>query len=261
LVDELCSMAADGPVAIAVDAPIRAFDGIQAPSTFTPLGAARGRASWPFDVNPFSQRACEKALSSRPKTSSLLARDLAKVVESLCGGDVSFAKAHPGVSVLGCMSAPHAPVVRAFLAALTERAGASGISVDYELGLPASAKTIRVLETHPAVALGFYAAMGVRPFPSRIPVYKGSKANPGDFEALVDAVVTHLNAKHGCTVRRPADDDELDSLVGLLNLLDLAHGSGDFFGTEDGYFLVPAPAEGKGFADVWRAERGRCCRA
>ena len=132
LVDELLRVAQRSHVAVALDAPLRAFGGVQAPSCFSPVGAIPGAAAWPFNVNPFAQRPCEKALCSRPPaTAQLAASELRSALDDLCGDDsgLTLSARHPGVSVLGYMSAPHAPVVRAFLEALANAAEAYGVTL------------------------------------------------------------------------------------------------------------------------------------
>lgn len=50
-----------------------------------------------------------------------------------------------------------------------------------------------------------------------------------------------------------SSDDELDAVVGLINLLDLASGHGDIFGTfEHGYFLVPARHSRPSWRELWK---------
>ena len=104
LVDDVCAAAQEHHVLLALDAPLRAFGGMQAPSSFESAGAAKGGRAWPFDVNPFSQRPCEHALSSKPTVvnDSLVARELAMAVGQLCGwdaecrmpGNLSFTSLH-----------------------------------------------------------------------------------------------------------------------------------------------------------------------
>lgn len=263
LVEELCACALVAPVALSLDAPIRVFGGLQAPADFSPRNVAPGESrKWPFDVNAFSQRPCEKALTSRPtvRNASLSAEPLAKAVARLCGWsseykdshNQTFVDLHPGVSVRGYMGAPHAPVVRTFLAHLVERAAGAELQLVYEPRLVgAGARTIHILETHPAVTLGFYASSRVAPFPASIPVYKGSKTAKAACASLSAALVDHISASYGTRLAAPSNDDDLDGLVGLLNLVDLLEDRGDVFGTaDDGYFLVPA-CPGLSFETLW----------
>jgi len=252
VVAEVCSAAQESHVLLSLDAPVRVFGGLQAPSSFEPAGAAQCGRAWPFNVNPFSQRPCEHALSSKPTVvnSSLVAPELARAVAELCGWDAEFRKSgnrsfadfHEGVSVLGYMGAPHAPVVRTFLDAMAREATSAGVRIGYypapelrEVGC------ITVLETHPAVALGFYAAQGAEGFPPPIPHYKPVPKYRNGLAALVPPVKEQFRVHHKVTRLQPIDtDDLLDALVGLLNLLDQANGVGDLFGTVgDGYFLLP----------------------
>ena len=89
VVAELCSAAQRNHVLLSLDAPLRAFGGLQSPSSFEPAGTAEGGRAWPFNVNPFSQRPCEHALSSKPTVvnGSLVAPELAQIVAELCGWD------------------------------------------------------------------------------------------------------------------------------------------------------------------------------
>jgi hypothetical protein len=54
-----------------------------------------------------------------------------------------------------------------------------------------------------------------------------------------------------------SNDDELDSFVGLLNVVELATGRGTWFGTDEhGYFLVPrqdpdSTDRSHDFGEVW----------
>lgn len=261
---EVRSAAQKSHVLLSLDAPVRVFGGLQTPSSFEPAGTAEGGRAWPFNVNPFSQRPCEHALSSKPTVvnGSLAAPELAQIVAELCGwdpefrkpGNPSFADSHEGVSVLGYMGAPHAPVVRTFLDALNREAMSIGVRIGYD---PApelrEVGCITVLETHPAVALGFYAAQGAEGFPPPIRQYKPMPRYRTGLMALVPAVIRQLRVHDKVAELHPTDtDDEFDALVGLLNLLDQAAGTGDLFGTvRDGYFLVPRRKGTRTYQQVW----------
>gem|GEM_PF-1987990 len=264
LVDELCAAAEHNHVLLSLDAPLRAFGGVQVPESFAPPGAVTGARAWPFNVNPFVTRPCEKALGSKPpKTVSLPAAELRTALIDLCGsGDdcPAFVTLHPGVSVLGYTGAPHAPVVRTFLDALADSAVEAGLRIGLDPALrKQDAGTITVLESHPAVSLGFYASAGIAGFPRTIEKYKPCRHNRVVFDALVEAVTEHIISSHAAHLERPiASDDELDAVVGLMNLLDLVGGTGDLFGTaEEGYFLVPRVTRPRSFLDVWQSVRAK----
>jgi len=248
---------------------VRAFGGVQSPATFCPDGAVPGAAAWPFNVNPFAQRPCERALCTRsPATARLAAAELRTALVELCGGSDSetLTALHPGVSVLGYMGAPHAPVVRTFLDALTRAAEGWQIRLRFD---PEFSKedsgAITILESHPAVSLAFYASAGAGRFPQTVEKYKPWRQNGAVFEELAAAVTHRVETVHTATLATPiTTDDDLDAVVGLMNLLELAGGSGDLFGTaEDGYFLVPRVTRERSFTDFWRSSRdqivgGRC---
>ena len=264
LVDDVCAAAQEHHVLLALDAPLRAFGGMQAPSSFESAGAAKGGRAWPFDVNPFSQRPCEHALSSKPTVvnDSLVARELAMAVGQLCGwdaecrmpGNLSFTSLHDGVSVMGYMSAPHAPTVRTFLEALEREAVSSDVAVGYDLE-PGQRDVgcVSVHESHPAVALAFYAAQGADGFQPPILKYKPLPQHGTAFLLLAAAVATHLKTCHGVVLEESIrTDDELDALVGLLGLVEQAAGTGDFFGTaRDGRFLVPRRKGARTYGQIW----------
>jgi len=262
LVDELCVAAESNHVLLSLDAPLRAFGGVQAPESFAPQGAVSGTRAWPFNVNAFAQRPCEKALGSKPPdTPSLPAAELRTALAKLCrsGDDCpAFVTRHPGVSVLGYMGAPHAPVIRTFLDALVRRADECGLRIASDPAFrQQDAGVITVFESHPAVSLGFYASAGVAGFPRTVNKYKPWSQNHEAFDALAEAVGSHLLSVHAadleCSI---ASDDDLDAVVGLMNLLDLAGGTGDLFGTaEEGYFLVPRVTRTRSFLDIWRSVR------
>lgn len=207
LIDSVCTGAAFAPVLVSIDAPIRAYGGIQAPDRFAPSGVATEDASWPFCVNPFSQRPIEKALSSVPRAanySGLRQVSLIAAIGSLLGWTMesrpnrkncSFVKAHDGVSVLGYMGAPHAPVVRTFLARLHARAEHEGVHVDYDTALTSwRPGTVTIMESHPAVSLGLLASMRTVGFPLQIETYK---KNENQVRVLGEAFVRYFARLHG----------------------------------------------------------------
>lgn len=265
LVQELCEQAEQRPVLLGLDAPIRAFGGVQAPADLDPQGDKAKILTWPFDVNPFSQRPCEHALRAAPPMAPKYPaqRALAEAIRELIAGpkrvrkgtpNRSFIQAHPGVSVLGYMGAPHAPVVRTFLNALTQRATETGVATSYEVdGAQPESRTIYILESHPAVAMGFYASYASEGFGPAIAKYKGAGRSSDCFVRLCAATHGLLCVNREMPLEtKIATDDDLDAFVGLLHLLDLAENRGDLFGTaHDGYFLVPCRPQGDSFRDLW----------
>jgi len=106
-----------------------------------------------------------------------------------------------------------------------------------------------VLESHPAVAMGFWTRDKKL---SEVPKYK-RQITPS-FHKLVKEVKELAKELHEVDFVNIDDDDQLDACVGLLNLLDLVTGKGDWFGTSaSGYFLVPQLEilGGKLFSKVW----------
>jgi hypothetical protein len=102
--------------------------------------------------------------------------------------------------------------------------------------------------------MGFYAAWEDSPFPAEVLKYKGTRSAPA---SLVHAVGEVALAAHQAKLNGEIKThDELDAIVGLLNLLDFAKSQGDLFGTpEDGYFLVPGRSEPPSFRNLWAAAR------
>jgi hypothetical protein len=261
LIDEIAGWAAArSSVLVSIDAPVNCIDLFDAPGLDT-----AGR-HYPFNANPFTTRPCEKALATKPGVvnRSLIHRQLVDMIAALCGWhdeykaktNLSFVKRHEGVSVLGYMRAPHGPVVSLFVRRL--RARHADVCFSPREAASPSPGRVYVLESHPAVSLGFWAEDGRLAPLTAIPKYKEEKLEqePADAEAtggeetastvegglrqLRGPVVSLAGSGHSLTVRPPKTDDELDALVGLLNLLDLAGNKGDWFGCERlGYFLVP----------------------
>jgi len=259
LIDLVSDKAQDRHVLLALDVPLKAFGGVQFPEDFDPPGHSDGNRYWPFNVNPFSFRPCEKALSSKPRVMNrnLSAPDLATAIGALCnwapecnaGGNACFTGIHEGLSVLGYQGAPHAPVVATFLRALKERADRDGFQIRYETPIEGGkAGSVTVLESHPALTLALLCTYGVAGFPETLPKYK-----PDVDTDLADALEVHVRNEHGVELGAEIqDDDALDAFAGLLNLLDLVKGTCDVFGTErDGYFLIPARSRRPIFRDLW----------
>jgi hypothetical protein len=261
LIDEIAGRAAArSSVLVSIDAPVNRVDRFDAPG----LGTA-GR-DYPFNANPFTTRPCEKALATKPGVvnRSLVHRPLVDMIAALClwqgeykgKANLSFVKRHDGVSVLGYMGAPHGPVVSLFVRRLREKHADLCFS-PREAKNPSLGK-VYVLESHPAVSLGIWAEDGRLGQVATVPKYKEDKleevsgveedegaeqdasAVEGGLRQLRGPVAALAASGHGLAVAAPRTDDELDALVGLLNLLDLAGGKGDWFGCERlGYFLVP----------------------
>ncbi len=233
---------------------------------------------FPFNVNPFSKRPCEQALSGRPSAlkNKLRFPKLVQAVASLCGwqgeyrasgtanrsfidlhSETAMKSAKPkvirGVSVLGYMQAPHGPVVSLFLQRLVEQCPA--VSFSPSEALSPVAGQVYVLESHPAVSMGIWALDGKLRGIQRVPYYKNKKS--AGFQSLVGAVSQLAEEAYSQNPAQIPHDDALDAFVGLLNLLDLLTGKGDWFGCEElGYFLIPLFNRGRPdfpnrVGDVW----------
>jgi hypothetical protein len=272
LAEELCEEAKKGHVTLSLDAPVQVFGELQRPASLAPSVMSKLETHWPFNVNPFSQRPCEKALTSRPKVrnDSLVHKALAQALATLCcwgdeytaDGNESFTLRHDGTSVRNYMGAPHGPVVGTFLDILKEKARQNGVSLSYDpTSINDGERVISVLETHPAVALAFYASYQLGRFPKIIQKYKPLNTSTQPvFGDLKDAVLEYANRERGVVEALDIKcDDDLDAVVGLFNILDLANGDGDIFGTvETGYFLVPSSPKGTSFKKLWQdAEDGQ----
>jgi hypothetical protein len=143
LIDELFAHAEKGQVLLGLDAPVKAFGGVQRPVKFKADGhqIAKLKKYWPFNVNPYSTRPCEKALSSKPENKGLACTDLIRAIAETFGweeplhqnhNNESLTSRHQGISVLGYQRAPHGPVVGTFLAELEKRASGSSFKVSYD---------------------------------------------------------------------------------------------------------------------------------
>jgi hypothetical protein len=103
---------------------------------------------------------------------------------------------------------------------------------------------VYLLESHPAVAMAVLASSGRLGEIRQIREYKGADAPQLDIKAhfslLRDEIVRYATAMLGQHDLSPNDDDDLDALVGFLNVVELLKGEGDWFGCVDyGYFLIP----------------------
>lgn len=244
LVDEIVELAVTHKVLLAIDAPICVPGGTNAdPTTAAGFERPKMPASWPFNVNSFVQRPCEKALSSRPAGSihGALA-ELADCISQhlLKGVDGSFVglDRNNGVSVRTYDVAPHGPVVRTFIKLLIAAAGGMEISFDPQRAETSTNPGIHILESHPAVSLGFWSAN--RPDFGSISKYKRKPQTITRIAASLEAcVVADTDLRSACN-EVSGNDDKLDAFVAAINARQLAEGEGDWFGTvASGYFLAP----------------------
>jgi hypothetical protein len=248
---------------MAIDVPI------VTPHEFMPEYIGSQSRQYPFNVEPFTMRPCECALRSHPRVidRSLAHADLTAKIGKLCGwvqpfntrSNTPFQKlaSCEGVSVMIFSEAPHQPLMRVFSKVLADHAGAVAISTAPVTRDALASSHLYVLESHPAVSMGFWRADGCfGNNVSKIPRYKGTlkgteyKDMPADRKSeiihanligLADNVTNLAKKAHGIALEDAiTNDDRLDAFVGLVNLLDLLAGRGDWFGTAaSGYFLVP----------------------
>jgi hypothetical protein len=264
--DECPSSLETTPVIVTLDAPLKMPTEFDVPITGLP-----GR-NWPFNVNPFSTRPCEKFLSSRPEIieNNLEHAELVDTIRQLCnwGPDLQdpqnqrFTDIHVGVSVLGFQGAPHGPVVRLFRNRLEARLAETGFNdVDYSPwnALTPEAGHVYVLESHPAVSMALWAYQDG----NTLPRYKGNNQpeTQANFEALCAIVRALAAPRLDLDALAINDDNDLDAFVGFLNAVDLVRGKGDWIGTDEwGYFLCPKIAgmpEGQLMSEIWRNEAAR----
>lgn len=262
---------------LAIDVPV------VTPHEFLPAYIGCDSKQYPFNVEPFTMRPCECALRSHPTVidRSLAHLDLTSMIGKLCGWGQPFKQSSntpfhklascEGISVMIFSEAPHQPLMRVFAETLASSAGEITISTTPTTAGSLSSSHIYVLESHPAVSMGFWRMDGrfCDTLP-KIPRYKGtlkgeeyedmtadekSEMLRANLIELADNVVTLAVAAHGLDSPEPiTNDDRLDAFVGLVNLLDLVAGHGDWFGTAaSGYFLVPKLKllEGKLFSEAW----------
>lgn len=249
LLSQILTDADDAPVLITMDAPICM------PNEFSRPGSKLGGAFWPFNLNPFSTRPCEKSLSSTPSgvlSQNLLFPEIAKIVGLMAGweGDyrdqanLPMTKIHIGLSVLGYQGAPHGPVVSLFRDKLTHKASEKGIGVSYSPSAASKPELgwIYILESHPAVTMAVWIYQQRLGTLRQLPRYKGdsSQITKIGFAEVSSSVIKLFNHEVAELQSSVTTDDELDALVGLANCVDLVRGDADWWGTEDsGYFLIP----------------------
>lgn len=254
----------DIPVILSLDAPLNM------PTRFEVPGPDLPNAHWPFNVNPFAVRPCEKALSSKPQivNANLQHFDLAQTIGLICSweGDFAgrqntkFSSIHPGVSVLGYQGAPHGPVVRLFRDRLAKALHEISVQTVYSPWSASDPATgfVYVLESHPAVSMAVSASQGQLQGIDVIPTYKGDN----DPETLVNfqnlrASVLHMAAAYLDVDELPLEDDnDLDAFVGFLNVVDLLRGAGDWIGTvARGFFMSPRihnVPDNRLMSEIWR---------
>jgi hypothetical protein len=253
-------------VLLSLDAPINR------PALFNPPGIVfEGKESgYPFNVNSFTTRPCEKALTSKPslRLQSLQHQGIMRSIAAICEweGDhrrpenKSLTAIHSGVNVRGYMGAPHGPVVDLFRTRLAEalRSCGSCLSMSPREAMNPLPDHVYLLESHPAVAMAVLASSGHLGKIRKILQYKG--ANKPDVQAfftlLRDEIVRYSVRFLGQIDSRPEDDDDLDALVGFLNVVELLERQGDWFGRIDsGYFLIPK-VHGINVGVTWEAVTG-----
>lgn len=262
LVDLVCELAKRAVVFLALDAPIKWLPAF-GHAAMAAAGPYLSQRHYPFNVNPFTTRPCEKALTSctwwdqKGQNRQHQHPELVERIAELCNWTddqrLPFVRHEDraGVSVLGYMAAPHGPVVRRFLEQLSCKAAESETRLSLSVREAAASRDagIYVLESHPAVAMAFWARYGLLGTQSRVHPYKrGGEA----FAELRGAVIEYARAAISVSDITVRDDDALDSLVGLLGLVELVGKTGTWFGTDElGYFLVPKDPAKADFADLW----------
>lgn len=182
LVDEMKSKVNDESVVlVSLDVPI------SMPISFAPDYFSSSSRQYPFNVEPFTIRPCEASLRSRPSIidENLEHIELIGAIGQLCGWVRPFRgrmntpfqsmESCEGISVMIYSEAPHQPITRVFL----EHA-ARAISDESLIISPSKKETLKpsriyVMESHPAVSMGFWAIDGAlgENFLS-MPRYKGT---------------------------------------------------------------------------------------
>lgn len=259
------------------------------PASLLPDYISEESVHYPFKVEPFTTRPCESALRKKP---SVIDRNLQHValisaIGTLCGwsrpfkgkGNIPFQDmtACEGISVMIYSEAPHQPITRVFLAEALQTLGHERL-----IQKPAGpdewkASNVYVMESHPAVSMGFWAIDGVLGDKlTEIARYKGqlngkryedmdAPAKSSLLKKRLDKLVEGIDslAKRLHNIRfesKESCDDRLDSFIGLMNLLDLVNGRGDWFGTaRSGYFLIPQLTllDGQRFSELWSEAEAR----
>jgi predicted RNase H-like nuclease len=242
LIDRITKFTDKGIVVLAIDAPICVPSGTDDdPMTADQFGW-KEKQEWPFNVNHFSTRPCERALSSRiPETGDGLANAIR---------DLSM-HGHSGVSVMGYQRTPHGPVVRAFVKKLKSKLEGD-ICFDPEKAYTEKGRkeyNLFILESHPAVSL----ALWKHESRENLRKYKGSGR-----EESCNELRKILPEEYSAREIRENDDDILDALVSVINAHQLVNGRGDWFGTyETGYFLIPHIRGKAKFSELWKKAWGK----
>lgn len=228
----------EGVVILAIDAPICVPNGTDEDPMTADKFDWKEKQKWPFNVNHFSTRPCERALASKiPETGDALVKATRKLSISR----------HSGVSVMGYQRTPHGPIVRAFVKELKRKLEGS-ICFDPEKARDKETRKgykLFILESHPAVSLALWTHKKEK----TVEKYKGKKS-----EISCNSLLKFLPRKFSKEKIGKKDDDGLDALVSAINAYQLVDGEGDWFGTyEAGYFLIPnIRGGGKKFSELWK---------
>ncbi|HJK93347.1 MAG TPA: DUF429 domain-containing protein [Polyangiaceae bacterium LLY-WYZ-15_(1-7)] len=246
-VEQVEERARDHACLLVIDAPLR-FPRTLAEASFVP---DEQNAHYPFDVNPFSTRPCERALRGKPRRKTLheSVRGLEAALQELRAEAKkrrsTWFRHAEGVSVQPFMQAPHGPIVDAFLVALRDAGLPVELSLEAMLSGSWEKGRVYVAESHPAVS------MAMTPGVEAVPKYKGGSES-------VKNLVKQLGPYASSVLAPPHpelhdDDDELDAFVSALNGVSVVLGRADVFGTDEhGYFLVPQRESGPAWRDLWR---------
>lgn len=225
---------------MAIDAPICVPNGTDEDPMTADKFDWKEKQKWPFNVNHFSTRPCERALSSKiPETDDSLAKAIKKL---------SIDK-NPGVSVMGYQRTPHGPIVRAFVKKLKSELQGNICFDPWKAQAEEQRKGYKlfILESHPAVSLGLWSK-SIRNKP--LGRYKGN----GRAESCEDLRKSLLTDEYSTEEIEDNDDDSLDALVSVINAHQLVDGDGDWFGTyKTGYFLIPnVRGDDIRFSELWK---------
>lgn len=207
---------------------------------------------FPFDVNPFATRPCDRLLGARPKRQSQLAcPKLSEYAGSLMPDPLGVnhgPRRHEGCNVLGFSGVTHWAVVRAVLGDISR----SGLAINSNPdAVTPWLGRMTALESHPAVTMALLCQNGRLDGVDNLKPYKDGtqkEARQTLWTAISSYMLDrwpHLLFRNDfAQVATCPTDDELDALVGLLNALDVLHAQADWIGDdEDGYIVVPRLTE------------------